>query len=284
MWSSLIEYHRPETIHKSFCLLSRQKPRTFPLAGGTWIVAQSDLQVEAVVDLSSLNLAYIKLSTRRIRIGSMTTLQALIESPSIQDLANGQLKEALSNSAPRAIRNIATLGGTIIVGNSSSEVCLTLLALNAQVVIRNPAEQAIPLNAFYANQAEYLPPTGILSQIIIPKTTADVGVGLTRVSRAPRDQPVVSAAAMVSRVGHVCRVGRLALGGISPKPVKLPEIEAMISNQRIDAALLDRVAEAVRNGSSIPPGKQSSAEYQREMAGIVVSRALREAWIRAQKE
>ncbi len=63
-------------------------------------------------------------------------------------------------------------------------------------------------------------------------------------------------------------------------PIRLPEIEWMLYYQKIDAALCDRVAKTVQSRISHYP----LSEYQREMAGIVASRAVQEAWERTEKE
>lgn len=283
MWSSLVEYYRPATIDAALRLLSRRSPRTVPLAGGTWLVGQHNPQIEAVADLSALNLAYIRQSARRIRLGAMMTLQALIDSPYIHNIAGGFLSEAVQRSAPRAIRNVATLGGTIVVGNPSSQLCLALLALDAQVVIRTPVVRVVPLTEFFANQTACLPSAGILTEVIIPVQPARIGTAFAQVSRSPRDQPIVSAAAWVRRVGHVCRQARLALGGIAPKPVRLPEIEAMISYQRIDPELYAQLAATLRGMIHMTPDGKSSVEYRQEMVGIVVIRVLQKAWEQAEE-
>lgn len=280
MWSSLIKYHRPATMNQCLRLLSKHLPRTVPMAGGTWLVAQHDPQVEAVVDLSALNLAFIKQSARQIRLGAMVTLQALIESPSIQLLANGLLRDASFNDASGAIRNVATLGGTIAVGNSFSEVCLVLLALDAQIAIRSPNVRVIPLLDLFTDRAVNLPPGSIITEIIIPLPKTRVGSRITKVSLTPLSKPIVNAVALVSRVGHHCRLARIALGGVTEYPIRLPKIEWMIFNQKIDAALYDRVAEAVPGVISL----SQLTEYQREMAGIVVARALQAAWEQCGKE
>ncbi|MHB8087372.1 MAG: FAD binding domain-containing protein [Anaerolineaceae bacterium] len=279
MWSSLVEYQRPDTMAKCLRLLARQYPHTVPLAGGTWLVAQRDPQVEAVVDLSGLNLAFIKQSTQRIRLGALTTLQDLIESPIIQELTNGFLRDASYKSASRTTRNIATLGGTIVVGNSTSDLCLALLVLDAHIVIRSPREIVVPLNDFYANRASYMLPTSIITEISIPKKYARIGTASMQVSRTPQDQPIVNASALVSQIGSAL-LARLALGGVTDYPIRLPMIEGLISHQKVDAALYDLVAQAVQMGINNYP----LSEYQREMAGIVVTRALQKAWERAEKE
>jgi hypothetical protein len=99
MWSSLKEYHRPASIHSALRLLGRDQVHTAPLAGGTWLVARRDPSIQAVVDISGLDLAFIAKSTRRLRLGAMTTLQTLAEHPQIQEVAGGMLARAIRRRA-----------------------------------------------------------------------------------------------------------------------------------------------------------------------------------------
>jgi carbon-monoxide dehydrogenase medium subunit len=226
MLAHLSEYHRPKTVGTALHLLARQSPRSAPLAGGTWLVAERDPTIEAVVDLSALNLAFVEQRGRRLRLGAMTTLQTLIADQRASTLVHALLAEAARRSAPRAIRNVATLGGALVAGGATSEVTLALLVLNAQVVIRAPSRRVVSLDAFLAKRAEYLPSTGLIVEVVVPLPSADTGVALAEVSRTPRDRPIVNAAAAVTRTGDVCRAARLALGGVAPDPIRLPAIEA----------------------------------------------------------
>ncbi len=283
MLAHLSEYHRPKTVGTALRLLARQSPRTLPLAGGTWLVAERDPTIEAVVDLSALNLAFVEQRGRRLRLGAMTTLQTLIADQQASSLGHGLLAQAARRSAPRAIRNVATLGGTLVAGGATSEVALALLALNAQVVIRTPSRRVVSLDAFLANRIEYLPSAGLIVEVVVPWPPANMGVALAEVSRTPRDRPIVNAAAFVTRIGHVCRVARLALGGVSTDPVRLPVIEAMLSGSGLDGELLAHITHSILAAINPQSDARASAEYRREMAGVVAVRALREAWEQARK-
>ncbi len=280
MWTTLVEYHRPKTIPKCLELLSREYPHTVPLAGGTWLLPHHTPQIEAVVDLSALNLEFIKSSAHDLKIGAMTTLQTIIDTPSSKNFANGLLREASCKNASRTTRNVATLGGTIVVGSSTSELCQALLVLNAQVVIFAPKKIEVPLSDFFTKRIAYLIPASIITEVIIPKDPGYIGAGSVQVSRTPQAQPIVNASALVSQFGHVCSLARITLGGVTDYPIRLPKIEALISHQNVDATLYDRVTEAVKSEIIQYP----LSEYQREMAGIVVARAIQEAWGQAEKE
>lgn len=278
MWSSLVRYHRPSQVSEALRLLARESPRTVPLAGGTWLVARRDPTIEAVVDLTRLNLAFIKLQGDWLHLGAMTRLQSLIAHPEVCALANGLLAEAVRRSAPPPTRNVATLGGTLVIGRPTSEVALALLALDAQVVIRAPTRRMVSLDAFLAHRTEHLPPSGLIVEVFVPLSPPNLGAVTMEISCAPRDRPIVNAAVLVSRQGEVCRVVRLALGGVAPHPLRLPAVEALLTGSTPDDERLVAIAQAVSGTVTPATDTRASAEYRRETAGILAVRALREAW------
>jgi probable selenate reductase FAD-binding subunit len=284
MWSSLVEYLRPKTLNSALHLLSRQAPNTVPLAGGTWLVARRDPPIQALVDLSGLNLAFVEKSARRVRLGAMTTLQTLVEHPLAQEVGGGFLAEAARRSAPLTIRNIATLGGTLITGESTSEVLLALLALDARAVFCSPLKHEVTLEAFLADRPTHLSPHALLKEIYLPTTPPGSGTAQAEISPTPRDYPIVNAAALVVRRGRTCRMARLALGGVAPYPIRLPDVEAMFCYQSFRDDLLSEAAQAVTGAIDPPDDFRASAAYRRAMAAIVAERALREAWKKAAKE
>src|SRR5205823_14614366 len=89
MLLNLLEYHWAEHIDDALMLLSRPDVKTVPLAGGTYLLGQRDDSIQAVVDLRDLELAYISDDARGIHIGAMTTLQRMLDSPVLNDLARG---------------------------------------------------------------------------------------------------------------------------------------------------------------------------------------------------
>lgn len=284
MWSSLREHHRPKTVNAALNLLARPTPRTVPLAGGVWLVARRDPSIQAVVDLSALKLDFIKARQNHLRIGAMTTLQTLATHPTVRQFAGGLLAEAVQRSAPRNIRNIATLGGTLVISESTSEAALALLILEAYLVIRNPKRQTVGVEAFLENPKEFLSPFGLLLEVAVSEPEGGSGTALVEVSRTPRDRPIVNAAVMVSLRGGGFHVVRLALGGIAPHPIRLPSVEQALRGQVLNEKTVSAVASLVRQAVNPSSDGRASAEYRREMAGVVAIRALREAWEKAGKE
>jgi len=284
MWSSVQEYHRPKSIQSALRLIGRVQPHTVLLAGGTWLVAMHDPSIQAVVDLRDLDLVFIKNNSQRLRLGAMTTIQTLVEHPLVQKVGGGLLAKASQHSAQLSTRNVATLGGTLAVGDSTSEVLLALLALDAQVVIHSPIWRETALDALLSDHPAHLSPQVLIKEVYIPTLPAESGGALAEVRPTPRDHPIVNAAALVVRKGRVCRIARIALGGIAPHPIRLREIEAMFFYQPFDTNLLSDAAEAVSDTMNYPDDSRASAAYRRAMVAIMVTRALQEAWEMAIKE
>ncbi|MDQ6644836.1 MAG: FAD binding domain-containing protein, partial [Chloroflexota bacterium] len=148
MLLNLLEYHWAEHIDDALMLLSRNDIKTVPLAGGTYLLAQKDDSIQAVVDLRDLELAYISEEARAIHIGAMTTLQHMVDSPLLKNVASGLLSHAaLASSFSRLVRNSATLGGTLGTGIASQADLLTALAvLDAEVVLLSGSQTQVNLS------------------------------------------------------------------------------------------------------------------------------------------
>lgn len=284
MWWSLKQYYRPKTVSQVLRLLARFEPRAAVLAGGTRVVAERDSAIEILLDLGALDLDYIEACPRRLRLGALTRLQALVSHPDVKGLAGGLLSQAAEHAASRPIRNRAILGGTLAVSKGTSELALALLVLEAQVVLRAPDRRVLGLADFLARREEHLSAPALIVEALVPTPPAGSGAALAEVRPTRRDRPIVNATALVSRKGGIHQSVRLALGGVAPVPIRLSELEAMLAGGRLEEATLERVPHEVESSLNPPSDERASAEYRRAMAGVTVARALRQAWERAEKE
>lgn len=281
MLRDLEEYHRPTTLNVALYLLSRSTVHTVPLAGGTWLIPSGSPTVRAVVDLCALNLAGADWLGRPLRLGAMTTLQALVTDPEALLFSNGILAEAARLCATRNIRNVATIGGTVMSGGPTCDLLVALLALDARVTARTTSCRDIPLEEFLGAPNDFLR-SGIITNLSLPVSAEPKGAALVRVARTPVDAAIVNAAATVVPDGPVCKSVRIAIGGVHALPIRAPSIETELEGRTWEDA---RTARVVKQWMSllVPSGDfRASSEYRREMAAIVAQRALAQAWARAQ--
>jgi carbon-monoxide dehydrogenase medium subunit len=106
------------------------------------------------------------------------------------------------------------------------------------------------------------------------------GAALERVARAPRDLPIVAAAARLEVAGGVCRAARLALAGAGPRPQRWPAAEDLLQGQPLSEGLLAQAAQTAEAANPVGDFR-GSAEYRRAVAVPLARRALAAAWRQA---
>jgi CO/xanthine dehydrogenase FAD-binding subunit len=163
-------------------------------------------------------------------IGAMTPLAAL----------DGALAAPAHAVGGPALRNMATIGGNLVLGG---DVAVALLALDAEVAL---SSRTVPVAEFWSS---FRPGEEIVLSVSY-EDDPDL-VWLRHARRAANSPAVVSVA--VSR-------GRVALGGVAPHPILVPADPAAA------AAEIDPPSDAI-----------ASAWYRRRMTELFVRRALEAA-------
>ncbi|HHH41015.1 MAG TPA: hypothetical protein ENK56_03300 [Chloroflexi bacterium] len=280
MMLNLREYHRPTDLEEAVRLLRRRETRTVPLAGGTTLVPSRRRDVEAVVDLADLGLAYIRSEGDRLRIGATTTLQQLAQAPLLSDPPAGQtflrlLAETAHATAPSTLRTAATVGGILAAPQASTPLIVALLALDAYLTLRAPQPRQTSLESFLAYRERLLADGALITEVSLPLPRPDdppARAAWAWVGRTPHDQPIVCAAAWLVRAGDTVQAIRLALGGVADHPIRLPALERELQGAPLDAATL------TLDIPNPPSDFLGSAEYRQAMALQLARRALAQAW------
>jgi CO/xanthine dehydrogenase FAD-binding subunit len=307
MLLNLLEYHWAEHIDDALMLLSRSDVKTVPLAGGTYLLGQKDDSIQAVVDLRDLELAYISEDARSIHIGAMTTLQDMVDSPALKNLALGLLSHAArASSFSRLLRNSATLGGTLGSGVASQADLLTALAvLDAEVVLRSGSKTQVNLSGgtlerpglalsgvtykgkqerrVSYNSADFdRRPNELILEVVIPRPAPACGASFLRIGRTPTDIALLNAVALVEVANGLYQRVRLALGGVNMPPQRLRAIEKRLEGQPVvnPEGLVQFIAPVLQEGMADfgPPSDFRASSSYRRMSGLNLAlRALEEA-------
>jgi xanthine dehydrogenase YagS FAD-binding subunit len=138
-----------------------------------------------------------------------------------------------------------------------SDTAPALVALDASVrVVGTGAPKLVPAAEFFtlprldATKENVLASGDIVAGVVIP--TARPGVRSTYhkiMDREAWTHAVVSAAVVLEMNGDVCRRARVVLGGVAPVPWRLPEVEKLLSGQRITPELAVRAGEQAIAGA-----------------------------------
>lgn len=267
---NLREVHKPTTLADALKLL--QQPNTVALAGGTQLLASRRRDVHAVVDLSALGLAYIRERDGAVAIGATTTLATLDTSPILRALANGIVAQAAHRSASSILRQQATIGGTLIA-KPAGILAVALVALDARVTIVGTDTRTLTLAEFLPMRAK-LVHGALVTEITVPMTNPRAVI--ETVARTPSDKPIVCVVAAARVENGVAREVRLALGGVGETALRAYAAEQMLTGQTLNDAHIEEVARVAAQDLTPPEDFRGSAEYRREMARVLMRRALNE--------
>jgi CO/xanthine dehydrogenase FAD-binding subunit len=271
------EIYRPATVDEAIALLRRAPPRPVVLSGGTWLTgdAAGDVSAETALDISRLGLDRVAAEGNRVLLGAAVTLQALVEGPAaLAGTSAGAVLAATARAmAAVNIRNRATLGGSLVTADGPSPLATALLACDAELVVHTDQARAIALGAFLDYRGRILADGALITGVWITLPAPDVRFAYRRVARTPSDYPIVCAVARCAIKDGVAGSVRAAVGGAAPTPIRLTALELGLEKKRLSEHLERELAAAV--AALRPPGDWlGSAEYRREMAGVLVNRAL----------
>lgn len=274
-------YHRPETLEEACRLLAAQ-PEAAILAGGTDLMVHlrqpwRGRRPAAVVNLKRIpDLAVIGVGDRSLRFGALVTLTALIEHPVVGAEYPVLPFTALYMGSP-AIRNLATVGGNLCNASPAADLSPVLLALDAEIGIASTAgERRLSLAELFRGPGRtVLGPGELLAWIEIPRRPREWAVRYERLDvRRAMDIAIAGAALAVRREGPRVAAARIALCAVAPTPLRVPAAEAALVAGGLSEAAIDGVAELAMVAARPISDVRATAEYRREMVGVLVRRGL----------
>jgi carbon-monoxide dehydrogenase medium subunit len=280
MFDHIERFYRPTTLREALLLLRKVGKHGRIVAGATDIVTQADRSSRFLIDINHVGLNYVRGNKRGCLIGAATTMAEIEHSPVTLAFAGGILAKAASTCGSIQNRNMATVGGNIANASPAADTAVVLLVLDTQVRVANSRRSRnIALTEFYSGPHQTVLNGDLLEEIVIPALPGGgrLGWSFQKLGRTETDISLVNAAAglQIDPRGRI-KWGRIALGAVGPTPMRARNAEGLLLGNRFSEELLARAGEAVmREVNPIGDGR-ASAEYRREMSGVLARRALHE--------
>lgn len=278
------DYFRPETLDEVLSLLQQYGDGAMLIAGGTDVLVlmrQQAIAPRALVSLSAIpGLDQIR-DEGSLRIGALAT-HRMIEKSALVRKNFPPLADAAEVIASIQIRNVATLVGNICTAAPSADMAPPLLVLNAEArVVGKRGERRLPLESFFLGPGETrLAKDEILTEILVPPPLpGSAGCYLKLGRRKCVDLALVGVAVLLTMhpQSKVCERARIALGAVSPTPIRAKEAEKLLEGKLLDEQLIRQAGECARGECSPITDIRSSAEYRREMVQVLVERAIKKS-------
>lgn len=233
-----------------------------PYGGGT------DLMIEPKEDATYLFLGKVpelkKISedNQYIRIGAAATFTDILES----ELIPAILKEAVSQIAAPAIRNLGTAGGNICNGSPKGDSTLIFFATDAKLrLVSKNSERIIPIAEFFLGRKKIaLKEDELLVEILLSRT------GLANYyykKVGARDALAISRvafAAVMDIVDGKIAACKTAFGAVSDCFIRRPDIDEMLEGKTTEEAKAIKEQYLAAYDQAIVPIKgRISAEYRK---------------------
>jgi len=269
-------YLAPRSSGEALALLAQHGEDARLLAGGQSLVPLMNLRMGrpgVLIDLGNCaDLAYVEDRGDVLAYGPMTRQIDAQRSPLTEKHCR-LVGQALALAGPLAIRNRATVGGTLAHADRSAELPAVAAALEATFVIENKeGRREVPAAKFFvADLTTAVQPGEMLREVRFPKIPAGTFTTFVEAGLRTRDLALAGVAACVGPSP------RLAVIGVEATPRRLVEVEAMLVRQRLDAPLIK--AAAAKASSLVEPitDIHASDAYRRHLVGALVAQALEQS-------
>ncbi len=281
MKPAAFKYQRASTVEEAVEQLTELGDDAKLLAGGQSLVPMMNFRLvrpSALVDVNRISdLRYIEPRGEGLRIGALTPHRwvELMEDP---NLLRGfsVLKRAARWVGHYPIRTHGTFGGSIAHADPSAEWCMLALLLDAEIVAVGPeGQRVIPASDFfYGFFMTTLQPDEMVVEVRFPRPAPHAA--MQEFARRAGDFAIVSAAAALDVRDGTCDSVRIVLGGVADVPLRVEQAERVLEGADIGQEAFEEAGQEAAKAIDPPSDVHGSAEYRRDLAAVLVKRALME--------
>jgi carbon-monoxide dehydrogenase medium subunit len=267
------EYFEPATLDEAMALLVA--PNAQILAGGTDLLVELKEQLrraDSVVNIKKVSGLGGLRYDNGLHIGALATARELETSPIVQEKYRS-LAQSLRELGSIQVRHRATIIGNVCRASPSADTIPPLIADGASLRIRGSGgERVVMLEDFFLGPGKtVLKPGDVVTEIVVPPPPPGTGkIYLKHGRRKAMELATVGVA-----VTHIPGVEtRIVLGAVAPTPIRARQAEDLLRGKRLTDELIERAAQAAVAQSRPISNVRASAEYRREMVGVLTRRAL----------
>jgi carbon-monoxide dehydrogenase medium subunit len=285
-----LRYEAPASLAAAVALLAQANGAGRVLAGGTDVIVQMQtdlIEPELLVDIKNIpELRRIAADGDGFRVGAAVTCMELIEHDGFAQAWPGVVDGAKLIGSIQ-VKGRATLGGNLCNASPAADSVPALIAAGATATIMGPnGVREAPVETIPTGPGKTsLRPGEIVTSLLFPPRPPRSGDAYQRVTpRTEMDIAVVGVGVNLTLDERgICTMARVALGAVAPTVLLVENAAAALIGTPVDAAALDRLAQAASAACRPIDDKRGTREYRIEVAGVLSKRVARQALERARQ-
>ncbi|MFN7986339.1 MAG: xanthine dehydrogenase family protein subunit M [Thermoanaerobaculia bacterium] len=273
-----LEYLAPATVDDAVALRTSDAASAF-LLGGTDLLPQMRAGRRSpgrLIDLKRIpELHEIRENADGgLSVGAAVPLADVETHPAV--LARYPLlAECVRTVGAWPLRQRATLAGNVCNASPAADTAVALLALDAVVnVASSTGRLAMAVSELFLGPGQTaLMPGDLVTEIVLPGASAGFRGSYQRLSRR-KGMDLATVGVLVGRSDGRPARWRVALAAVAPTPLRVLAAEVLLETK--GAAAAAEAAEAAVAACRPITDLRGSAEYRREMVGVLVRRGVAE--------
>jgi len=277
MWN-LKEYRIASSPAEAVVLMRKGPGKGAYIAGGTDMLLEHPA-CDFVVDVNNAGIGDIaRTPGGDLFLGAAATLQGLVDNSFVSEFAGGAISNSASQCGNRPVRSTATMGGNLCNALPSADMAPILLALDATCYIADEdCQESLPLTDFFVGPRLTVLEDRLLVGVALPGECAGWRCASHKLTRTAEDISLVQVAVSLGVTKGRIQEARIALGAVSPVPMRAVLAETMLAGQEIKSVTPDAVLDvaAIAAGECDPlDDHRASADYRRDMVNVLTRRLI----------
>jgi CO/xanthine dehydrogenase FAD-binding subunit len=257
-------YVKPTSLEDAYKILLQHEDNAI-MGGGAWLKL-TNKKIRELIDISGLELDTFQTTKDAFIIGAQATLRQLETSVFLQEYAHGILANAAKSIMGVNIRNIATIGGSIMGKYSFSDIITPLLALDATLLFHH--KDPMKLSDFMAEKHH---DKDILVGVALP-LPEPVGF-FHNVKKTAIDFAVINIAIVKNKDI------RIVVGARPGGAIFAEQAMRYINDQiEITTAVIEETALIASSEIPVSDNARASKEYRELLVKVYVKRGLMEVF------
>lgn len=231
------------------------KNRNNVILGGTAFLRLGNKNINIGIDLSNLNLDYIRENENDIEIGPMTTFRTIETNKSLRGNFDGIVAKSVEEIVGIQLRSVITAGATVASKYGFSDFITALLSLDTHIELYKGG--VMSLETYLAEEKV---PKDILVRIIIKKDGKKAAFKTMRNSKS--DYAILNCA--VSNLGEKYKVV------VGARPGRA--VVKTINNDELTNDNIETIVDEMKFGTNM----RTSGEYRKMIAKVLIRRCIEE--------
>ena len=241
------------------------------------------IEPDLMVDIKRIPaMQSVQKTANGFKIGAAVSGAELAENKALVKAWPGVV-EATNLIGSDQIQSRATMVGNLCNASPAADSVPAMVAAGAKAVVVGQKRRTVAVENVVTGPGTLSLAKGeIIESITLPKGGANVGDAYLRfIPRTEMDIAVVGAGICITLSKGVVAKAKVVLGAVAPTVVVVPDAANAIIGTKLDAAALEKLAEACSAACNPIDDKRGTVAYRTHVAGVLAKRAAKIAYKRA---